>query len=259
MSKGRIWIPGTLYRLLPAVYVGSGASVLYLISNFYGTLSGVLFITAGLLVIARRQAAAGKSGTGNHRKRTRKRIRSTELRWEDYLRPRGSAGSPAEHHAGVEENGPVYGDTVDTGHTREGHVKLVPGEGDPVTGNMLSRFSPFAQLEASQRERLADGLTVSWRPPGTPLITRGSLDDTSLYLIQGVLMLEASDGKRMTIRGGTPRARLPICQLRPHLYSVTAVTDAAMIMLSQSMVRDITQDLAREKHDTGIQVSERAP
>ncbi|MGA8262413.1 MAG: hypothetical protein WB783_19565, partial [Arenicellales bacterium] len=93
-------------------------------------------------------------------------------------------------------------------------------DGDPVTYWLLAWFSPFNELNDLQRQFLARGHVVTRRRAGARLVERGSREDVTIYLIEGTLELEAFDGRKMSIVGGTRRAHLPISQLRPHAYTV---------------------------------------
>lgn len=129
-------------------------------------------------------------------------------------------------------------------------------DGDPVTYWLLGLFSPFNELNDLQRQFIARGYTVTKINAGRTLVERGSLDDLSVYLIEGTIELEAFDGKRIDIVGGTRRASLPISQLRPHAYTVKAATDVTVILVSQKMIRDITRITTTYKNRPGIEVSE---
>lgn len=129
-------------------------------------------------------------------------------------------------------------------------------DGDPVTYWLLGLFSPFNELNDLQRQFVARGYKVSKLRAGTTLIERGSQEDLSVYLIEGIIELEAFDGKKIEITGGTRRATLPISQLRPHAYTVRAATDVTVILISQKMIRDITRITTTYRNRAGIEVSE---
>ncbi|MGA8259267.1 MAG: hypothetical protein WB783_03555, partial [Arenicellales bacterium] len=78
----------------------------------------------------------------------------------------------------------------------------------------------------------------------------------TIYLIEGTLELEAFDGRKMSIVGGTRRAHLPISQLRPHAYTVRAATEVSVILMSQDMVREITRITTTYRSRSGIEVHE---
>lgn len=114
-------------------------------------------------------------------------------------------------------------------------------EGDPVTGWLLEWFSPFNELTDTQREIVAGYETLRKAAAGTRLVERGSRDDACIYLVEGVLELEAPDGTRIRVSGGSRRSRLPISVLTPHVYTVDAVTDASIIIFSQKLIRKVTE------------------
>lgn len=127
---------------------------------------------------------------------------------------------------------------------------------DPVTYWLLAWFTPFNELNDLQRQFIARGHSITKKPAGTRLLERGSRDDVTLYLVEGTLELEAFDGKKMSIVGGTRRAHLPISQLRPHAFTVTAATSVTVIYVSQDMVREINRITTTYKSRPGIEVSE---
>ena len=45
-----MWFPDWLYRTLPIIYLLSGFMCFYLSENWFGYVSGMLLITAGMLV-----------------------------------------------------------------------------------------------------------------------------------------------------------------------------------------------------------------
>lgn len=114
-------------------------------------------------------------------------------------------------------------------------------EGDAVTGWLLEWFVPFNELTDTQREIVAGYEIIRTTNSGTCLIEQGSRDDICIYLVEGSLALEGPDGATMIIKAGTRRSRLPISVLTPHVYNVTAITDATFIALSQKLVRRVTE------------------
>jgi len=132
-------------------------------------------------------------------------------------------------------------------------------DGDTVPYWLLAWFSPFNQLNDLQRQFIARGLTITKRPPGTVFVERGTKDDVSLYLVEGTLELEAFDGRKINIKGGTKRAHIPISQLSPHAYTVRADTAVTVIIIRQSMVRQVTRITTTYGRRAGIEVTEEGP
>lgn len=253
MANGRLEESTGFRRMLPAVYVACGVVTLVVTPNIYGTLSGVLFVGAGALAVIRPSlnvTARGRRG----KQRARGRSGSEAIRRAQQRRNAGDVG-PSTRTA---QDGAADGSYSDALFDEPDSDTLERFEdGDAVPWQVLSRFSPFDQLSESLRGDIAARLSVSRKPAGTSLIERGSREDLCIYLIHGTLQLEAADGKQVTVKGGTPKARSPLCQLRPHAYNVESITDVAVLMLSQTLVSDIVQSITRHKPGTtGIQVHE---
>jgi len=252
MANGRLEEPTGFRRMLPAVYVACGVVALLATPNIYGTLSGVLFIGAGVLTVIRPSPRA-KPRRGRRKQPTQGKSSPKEPPGEDRQRKARRAGPSTREAQGNAARG-GYSDTLFDEPDSDTVERFE--DGDAVPCEVLSRFSPFDQLPESLQGDIADRLSVSRKPAGTSLIERGSREDLCIYLIHGTLQLEAADGKRVTVKGGTSKARSPLCQLRPHVYNVESVTDVAVVMLSQTLVGDIVQSIARHKPGTGIQVHE---
>lgn len=132
------------------------------------------------------------------------------------------------------------------------------GDGDPFVHRALAWFAPFDELTELMRQLIAREQCVTRKPAGTTLVERGSMQDISIYLVEGTVEVEAFDGKRFNIAAGTHEARFPISVLTPHAYTVKAVTDITVILLSQDMVRKAARITAVHKYHPGIEVSEEA-
>lgn len=134
---------------------------------------------------------------------------------------------------------------------------LEDGYGDPAVYRALSWSAPFHALNDLLRQFIAHEQRTTKMPAGTTLVQRGSLEDVSIYLIEGTVEAEPHDGKRFRITAGTPDAHHPISVLRPHAYTVTAATDVTVILLSQDMVRKLARITAAHNSSlSGIEVSE---
>lgn len=130
------------------------------------------------------------------------------------------------------------------------------GNDESVVYSTLAWFAPFDELNELFRQVIARGKSIVRKPAGTTLVERGSWDDVSIYLIDGVLDLEAFDQKKTSIVGGTHDAHHPISLLRPHAYTVKALTDVTVILLSQDIIRKAARITATYRNAPGIEVSE---
>lgn len=129
-------------------------------------------------------------------------------------------------------------------------------DGHLLVYRALAWFSPFRDLNSVMRGFIARDKTLSTARAGTTLIECGSDDDVSIFLVNGVLEVEAFDGRKVHVVAGTSGAQFPISLLRPHACTVKAATDVTVILLSQKVVREIVEIAATCRSRLGIEVSE---
>lgn len=123
----------------------------------------------------------------------------------------------------------------------------------------LGWLAPFDELNDLIRRFLARKQQVVSKPAGATLIKRGSFEDDSIYLVEGTVRIEPYDGKSFQIAAGTRNAHFPVSVLRPHAYTVTAVSDVAVVLLSRHMLEDLARIAANHGSHPGIEVSEGGP
>ncbi|MDZ7840798.1 MAG: cyclic nucleotide-binding domain-containing protein [Gammaproteobacteria bacterium] len=119
--------------------------------------------------------------------------------------------------------------------------------------------SPFDAFSDPLRRLVARQQRVTSRPAGTVLVTRGSLEDHSIYLVEGTVRIEAYDGKLFEVAAGTRDAHFPISVLRPHAYTVTAVSNVSVILLDRQTMDELARIVASHGSVPGIEVSEGGP
>lgn len=76
-------------------------------------------------------------------------------------------------------------------------------------------------------------------PAGTVLIKRGGNDNWNYYLLNGAVRLKARDGTHFVIEGGSPKARWPLANLRPRIYSVTAISPVTYLQIDATFEAEI--------------------
>lgn len=254
MLHRKAHIPYSIYQAQPYIYAGSGVLTLVYLPNVFGIFSGLLLICAGVLVIVWRgqKTPAKRQPALRGRDRTRRDAGARDV--PDAVeadRTRPSSPASELNDFSTTEN-PWHGSEPSSPVQHQiGHI----ADGAPVTGSLLARFTPFNELDEALRECFARGLIVSRKPARSVLVKRGSEDDVSIYLIEGTLILRPADRRTMRVVGGTQAAVLPLCQLSPHTYSAIAATDVAVIILRQSVLRDVTKVINEHKNTPGIQVS----
>ena len=105
---------------------------------------------------------------------------------------------------------------------------------EPVDTNQLRGFDRFRSIPFDRLERFGRSLETKSAPPGTVITRRGESDDWNYYLLQGVVQLEAEDGGKHIIEGGTPEAARALANLKPRRYQVTAVTTIKYLQIDNS-------------------------
>ena len=123
-----------------------------------------------------------------------------------------------------------------------------------ITPEVLLKFSTFQQLSEQQQQSLLDPGKVKmlYSVPGEKIISRGSNDDFSVFLVSGSLKLIAKDGHSAVIKADSDSARQPITQLRPRQYDVIADSAVNYLMIN-NLVLDNLQS-GTQKTAEGIQV-----
>lgn len=119
----------------------------------------------------------------------------------------------------------------------------------------LRRFRPLDELDTDALMLLAENLTVRHAPKKTVLIGKGDTDDSMLYLLEGSVILEATDGARQRIRAHEESSRSPIARLRPCKYDVIAETPVEYLLVPSSLIGNATQSDS-ELTTSGIELYE---
>jgi hypothetical protein len=105
---------------------------------------------------------------------------------------------------------------------------------ETVDTNQLREFERFRSVPFDRLDRFGHGLETKTAPPGAVIAERGGSDDWNYYLLQGVVQLEAEDGGKHIIEGGTSEARAALANLKPRRYRVTAVTTVKYLQIDSS-------------------------
>lgn len=95
---------------------------------------------------------------------------------------------------------------------------------DSVNSETLRFFEKFRSLSDEQLDLLCNKCELLAASGGQVLARRGATDDVNIYLLDGTVELEAADGGKHLIEGGTAKTRGAIASLKPRKYTVTAIT-----------------------------------
>lgn len=156
----------------------------------------------------------------------------------------------------------IFGERV-----REGFSGMMQAHCSPETYERVSRWleEPYKYIEPEQlkfysrfRRLGIDGLIVLsdkhpiFRAPvQTQLLARGTSDKWNMYLIDGVVELEAEDGEKFTVEAKTPQATTPIASLKPRIFTVTAVTPVQFLWMMDDFV-DSVVNIDAERRNSGL-------
>ena len=75
----------------------------------------------------------------------------------------------------------------------------------------------------------------------TPFVParRGGTDDVNIYLLEGTVELEAADGGKHLLEGGSAKTSTAIASLKPRKYTVTAYTPIKYFQTSDAAEAEI--------------------
>ncbi len=123
-----------------------------------------------------------------------------------------------------------------------------------VTLETLRKFSSFRQLSEDQQQMLLSVGEVKLLNAlsGDKIITRGSNDEFSFFLVTGTLKLIARDGQTVVIKADSPSARQPITQLKPRQYDVVADGSVVYLKVESQVLDNLSAGM--QTLATGIQV-----
>lgn len=123
-----------------------------------------------------------------------------------------------------------------------------------VTLETLRKFSSFRQLSEDQQQMLLSVGEVKLLKAfsGDKIITRGSNDEFSFFLVTGTLKLIARDGQTVIIKADSPSARQPITQLKPRQYDVLADGPVTYLKVESQVLENLSAGM--QTLTTGIQV-----
>lgn len=111
---------------------------------------------------------------------------------------------------------------------------------DPSQANQLERLRQFVPLFSLSDERLRELLALSSFevvPPGVHLFQEGDVDNQTVYLCRGEVLLRAVDGgAEESVVAETPQARHPVGDSQPRRASAVAVTELEILRIDNNVL-----------------------
>ncbi|MBL3619411.1 MAG: hypothetical protein JMN26_17030, partial [gamma proteobacterium endosymbiont of Lamellibrachia anaximandri] len=116
----------------------------------------------------------------------------------------------------------------------------VTGQHPPA--EILAKLHPLEGLSEDQLKLLSHALHLRTEIRGKKLLSIGSRDAFSLYLLKGRVKLETTDGHAFEIEAGSVQAMNPIAHLIPRQYDVTVVTPIVYFLIDNRLLDGLTND-----------------
>ncbi len=116
----------------------------------------------------------------------------------------------------------------------------------------LRRIRQISDLSESRLIEIANRLEVMTARDKALLLSIGSSEKSSLYIIEGRVSLTASDGKTKTVRVDGSQEMMPIAQLRPCVYDVRAIGPVSYLKIDPQILLDFSQMPAAAIDDISV-------
>lgn len=105
-----------------------------------------------------------------------------------------------------------------------------------ITLSILRNLSPFDYLSDDQLGRIVSKVSTQAYPKGEQILARGKPSVDSVYLLKGIVELEAADGSTAAISHASQRAKKALNITQPNRISVTAKTDVTMMLVNRDFM-----------------------
>ncbi|OUR95994.1 hypothetical protein A9Q81_13110 [Gammaproteobacteria bacterium 42_54_T18] len=118
-----------------------------------------------------------------------------------------------------------------------------------LTAKILKKFTPLNRLNDKQLILLASHHEIKRYKKKAMVIELDSSDNKEYFLVQGKLLLTASDGKQNEIEGGTPAAMRPIAHLQPRQYNVKVLEAAIFLIIDWAVLAQFVREAPKDSSD----------
>lgn len=118
-----------------------------------------------------------------------------------------------------------------------------------IDPEIFRTFQPFDCLSDEDLLLLATKSAVLSENRNYRLFEHGSDDTWTICLIDGTVELEAKDGAKKQIEGGTPAARRPLAQLKPRQFTATALSPVTFLRIDNSSLGDYMNGIIDSRYE----------
>ncbi|MBV1921901.1 MAG: cyclic nucleotide-binding domain-containing protein, partial [Pseudomonadales bacterium] len=115
-----------------------------------------------------------------------------------------------------------------------------------LTAKILKKFTPLDRLNDKQLVLLASHHEIKQYKRKATVIVLGSSDNKEYFLIQGKLLLTASDGKQQEVEGGTATAMRPIAHLQPRQYTAKVLETATFLIIDWTVLAQFVREAPKD-------------
>jgi len=110
-----------------------------------------------------------------------------------------------------------------------------------ITPDILENYFPLQFLTENEKALFCNKTPRFYARPGQELIEVGSTDKRAVYLLKGILRLEAKDGHSHLIAAGSDDAMRAISHLVPHWYTVTCASEVEYFWIDNYVLDNLLQ------------------
>lgn len=105
-----------------------------------------------------------------------------------------------------------------------------------ITAETLSRFVPFNSLSQQTLEHLAASAEEISYTPSKIIFVQGEADKRLYFLLEGEVALQRARHRARYLRAASKKARYPLDRASPHSRTATAVTNARLLAIDESLL-----------------------
>ncbi len=109
----------------------------------------------------------------------------------------------------------------------------------PQSAEELKRFTPLSDLSYDKLLEIAEKAQWLKTKKRSQLMDLGDREESSLFLLRGNVLMEATDGRQRIIKHTDTAARSPLSRLRPSRYRVSALTPVQYIKISNALLDEL--------------------
>jgi CRP-like cAMP-binding protein len=105
--------------------------------------------------------------------------------------------------------------------------------------SQIRHLVPLDSINDRSFDRLIARFTIKTLPKKTKVFELGDIDDQSIYLLEGELLLTSQDGKEKTLVGGQGSSLYALSNLKPRQYTATSRTPVVLANISTEELEQV--------------------